>query len=69
MTIIKTFAIGIGMLASVSCNHSQTEAIQYITTSEKQWAESVATNDTTVLQRILADDFIWVYPDGTHMNK
>ena len=34
------------------------KAEQYIKESEKQWAESVASGDTLVIQRILADDFI-----------
>jgi ketosteroid isomerase-like protein len=42
---------------------------QYIETSERQWAESVTTNDASVLERILDDDFVWIYPDGTKMNK
>jgi hypothetical protein len=33
---------------------------RYIVKSEHQWAESVATSDASVVERILADDFIWV---------
>lgn len=47
-----------------ACTFSQNEARQYIEDSEKAWAESVPTHDASVLKRILADDFIWVYPDG-----
>ena len=36
------------------------KAEQYIKESEKQWAEAVASGDSTVIQRILADDFIGV---------
>jgi hypothetical protein len=35
---------------------------------EHQWPESVATNDASVVNRILADDFIWVL-DGKVLNK
>ncbi len=44
------------------------EAEQYIKTSEAQWAESVATNDASVVKRILADDVVWVLDDKA-MNK
>ena len=45
------------------------KARQYITESEKQWAESVASGDSTVVQRILADDFIGVDTKGFQYNK
>ena len=45
------------------------KAEQYIKESEKQWAESVASGDTNVIKRILADDFIGVDPDGNQYNK
>jgi len=49
------------------CTYSETEARRYIEDSERQWAESVPTSDTTVLKRILADDFVWVNPDGARI--
>src|SRR5579863_137554 len=45
------------------------KARQYITYSEKQWAEVVASGDSTVVQRILADDFIGVDTRGFQYNK
>jgi ketosteroid isomerase-like protein len=45
------------------------KAEQYIKQSEKEWAESVANGDTTVIVKILADDFVGVDPDGTHYVK
>ena len=45
------------------------KARQYITESEKQWAEAVASGDSTVVQRILADDFIGVDTKGFQYNK
>jgi hypothetical protein len=39
-------------------------AERYIVESERQWAASVATGDTSTEQRILADDFIGVDPGG-----
>jgi hypothetical protein len=45
------------------------KARQYITESEKQWAEASASGDSTVIQRILADDFIGVDTKGVQYNK
>jgi hypothetical protein len=47
---------------------SQAQAERYIIDSEHQWAESVATNDASVVARILATDFVWVL-DGEVLNK
>jgi ketosteroid isomerase-like protein len=45
------------------------KAEQYIRQSEKGWAESVATGDSMIIVRILADDFVGVDPDGNHYTK
>lgn len=45
------------------------KAEQYIRESEKQWAEAVASGDSTVIERILADDFIGVDTKGNQYNK
>jgi hypothetical protein len=45
------------------------KARQYITESEKQWAEASASGDSTVIQRILADDFVGVDTKGFQYNK
>ena len=54
-----------------SCRQSydQREAEIYITDSERQWAESVASGDKTVIERILADDFVGVDPKGELYDK
>jgi ketosteroid isomerase-like protein len=41
-------------------SYSRAEAEKYIKDSSSAWAESVATDDASVVQRILADDFVWV---------
>ena len=41
----------------------------YIRQAESDWAESTATNDVSVLERILADDFVGVDIDGSHYSK
>jgi len=45
------------------------EAERYIKESERQWAESVASGDSSVVERILAEDFVGVNPDGSQYNK
>src|SRR5215471_16085437 len=57
------------LLASCSQKIDYKKAEDYIRESEKQWAESVSSGDTSVIQRILADDFIGVDPDGGHYDK
>ncbi|MGH8277667.1 MAG: hypothetical protein ACRETH_13330, partial [Steroidobacteraceae bacterium] len=47
-------------LVSASDGNPQADAEQYIKVQEAAWAESVATNDASVVRRILADDCIWV---------
>jgi len=64
------------LLFSSSCAHSasngdtysRADAERYIRASEAAWAESVSTSDTSVLQRVLANDFVWVL-DGDVWNK
>jgi ketosteroid isomerase-like protein len=41
-------------------SYSRVEAEKYIKDSSSAWAESVVTNDASVVKRILADDFVWV---------
>jgi ketosteroid isomerase-like protein len=48
---------------------TQAESERYIIESERQWADSVATGDTTAIERILADDFVGVSPEGTQYDK
>ena len=44
-------------------------AEKYIRESEAQWAESVASGDTTAIERILADDFIGTDTQGKLYDK
>lgn len=41
----------------------------FIARAESDWAESMATNDVNVLERLLADDFVETASDGTRMFK
>jgi ketosteroid isomerase-like protein len=58
-------------LCFCNCNahNDQKEIERYILESERQWAESVATGDTSAIERILADDFIGVDPKGVLYHK
>jgi hypothetical protein len=75
--LIKLFGILTSICLFANCSNAPTKdlkidvekAEQYIRESEKQWASSVSSGDTTVIQRILADDFIGVDPEGNQYNK
>jgi ketosteroid isomerase-like protein len=68
----RTLFACLASLVLCSCKpdeHQRAEAERYITESERQWAESVATGDTTTTERILADDFVGVDPKGKFYKK
>lgn len=75
--LIKLCVIIIFIFLLTGCNNTQTtnatidykKAQEYITTSEKQWAESVVTGDTIVIKKIIADDFIGIEPEGNQYTK
>ena len=75
--LLPLFVVVTGMSLLVNCNGVQAQsakidyekARQYIMESEKQWAEAVASGDSSVVQRILADDFIGVDTKGFQYNK
>jgi hypothetical protein len=61
-----------GSLCCLLCQcarNDQKGAERYIVQSERQWAESVATGDPSVVERILADDFLGVDPKWTLYDK
>jgi ketosteroid isomerase-like protein len=47
----------------------QKDAERYIIESERQWAESIVSGDTSAIERFLADDFLGVDTDGTLYDK
>jgi ketosteroid isomerase-like protein len=66
---IDLFFFGVLIIFSLnSCTNDQKKVEKYIIEGESQWAESVAGNDTSVLQRIIADDCIWIL-DGKRWDK
>jgi len=67
-TCIVLIGIGVGDAMGANAKYSQADAERYIKESEAAWAESVATNDASVVKRILADDVVWVL-DGEILDK
>ena len=73
-----TLAISVALIASANPAETQVcpapklatqqDVERYIVESEDAWAKSVATNDASVVKRILADDFIGVL-DGRVVGK
>jgi ketosteroid isomerase-like protein len=66
--IIVVFVAGF-LAVQAAERADQKEAERYIVESERQWAESVATGETAHVERILADDFLGVSPDGKLYDK
>ncbi|MGE5212904.1 MAG: nuclear transport factor 2 family protein [Nitrospirota bacterium] len=61
--------LGALCLCNCTLQKDQKESERYILESERQWAESVATGDTSAIERILAKDFVGVDPKGGLYNK
>jgi ketosteroid isomerase-like protein len=64
---VVLLAMGLGVIRAQQ--HSETSVEQYIKTSEQQWAEAGINRDTAAVERILADDFLGVAPDGSLYDK
>jgi uncharacterized protein with LGFP repeats len=75
--LIKLFGLITWIYLLAGCNNTQPaittidykKAEDFIKESEKEWAESAASGDSTVIERIIADDFIGVDPKGNQYNK
>jgi ketosteroid isomerase-like protein len=67
--MIMAFLLLVTSLAQVQSAADQASDGAYIRQAESDWAESVVTNDVSVLERILADDFVGVDIDGSHYSK
>jgi ketosteroid isomerase-like protein len=69
---VVTIAAGVllcAIYASRAQESSTAEAERYIKDSERLWAESSANGDTALVERIVADDFVGVDPDGSFYDK
>jgi ketosteroid isomerase-like protein len=56
-------------LPAAAATYSQPDAEQYIRASEAAWVAAEASGDPSVAQRILADDYVGVFPDGSIHGK
>jgi ketosteroid isomerase-like protein len=72
-TALSWFLIALALICAIWAARAQqsntAEAERYIKESESQWAESVANGDASGVERILADDFLGVDPDGNLYEK
>jgi hypothetical protein len=50
-------------------DQSQVESERYIVESERKWAESVASGESSAVERILVDDSVGVSPEGAMYDK
>jgi len=70
---LSFLVVAIASICTVSAARAQQSSTadveRYIRESERQWAESVANGDASVVERILADDFLGVDPDGSFYEK
>src|SRR5438046_3938454 len=67
--ILAVAAFSCLLLCQCAKDSDQKEDELYIRDSERQWAESVASGDASVVERILANDFIGVDPRGQLYDK
>ena len=63
------FQLDVQTVADLDVNDATLPATEYIAQAESDWAESVASHDCSVPERVMADDFIGVEVDGSQYNK
>jgi ketosteroid isomerase-like protein len=61
--------LAIVIFANRAQETEQAKAERYIKESESKWAEAGVQGDTATVERILADDFVGVAPDGSFYDK
>jgi len=69
ISVCPLFCVLCCVLCQCTQHYDQNEAERYIVESERQWAASVASGDTSTVERILADDFVGVDPKGGPYGK
>jgi ketosteroid isomerase-like protein len=76
--VILPSSLAIALLSTVDTTRPSKDALAsrapmsdsaLIRQAESEWAESMASNDASVLERLLADDFVETAVDGTRMFK
>jgi ketosteroid isomerase-like protein len=61
--------LALGLFTGRAQDTDQAKAERYIKQGESQWAEADSKADIAAVERILADDFAGVAPDGTFYDK
>lgn len=73
MSLVAGFLLITGLVSCRSsagdASYDQTKAEAEIREIERAWAQVAVTGDPTVIERIFADDFLGVSPDGVHYSK
>ena len=69
ISVCLLFCVLCCVLCQCTQHYDPNEAERYIVESERQWAASVASGDTSTVERILADDFVGVDPKGGSYGK
>ena len=64
---VVVLAVGLGVIRAQP--DSERRVAQYIQSSEQPWAEAGIKGDRAAVERILADDFLGVAPDGSLYDK
>ena len=64
-----TFALAMALPALSRAQADRDNDETYLRKSEADWAESVASGDAKVIERILADDFVGIDPKGKSYDK
>lgn len=68
-TLMAVALFAIVIFVSRAEDSEQGKAESYIKESESKWAEAGVKHDTATIERILADDFVGVAPDGSFYDK
>jgi hypothetical protein len=69
MALLAAVAVIASICIARARDSSTADAERYIKESERLWAETYATGDTALVDRILADDFWGVAPEGNFYDK
>jgi ketosteroid isomerase-like protein len=63
------FLFFLAIFAGKGQDTEQSKAERYIKEGEAAWAEAASKGDTDTIERVVADDYIGVDPDGNFYNK
>ena len=67
--LLAAITLFLAILAGKAQDAEQFKAERYIQQNKAQWAEAASKGDTAAVERILADDFVGVAPNGSFYDK